>query len=88
MTLTLTRAVVVVWTIVKTDISQSCGTDFRAKLQLMVTAGQTDGIPYWDSPQISEYRFTDQTAAEEFMGYLTAVFPCNTDIDSTVINNL
>ena len=88
MTLTLTRAVVVVWTIVKTDIPQSCITNLQEKLAAMAAAGQTAGTPYWGSPQISEYRFTDQAAAEEFVGYLTSVFPCNTDIDSMVINNL
>ena len=86
--MTLTRAVVVVWTIVKTDIPQSCITNLQEKLAAMDAAGQTDGKNYWYSPQISEYRFTDQAAADEFVYYLTIVFPCNTDIDSMAINNI
>jgi len=86
--MTLTKSVVTVWTITKLAIPQSCVTDLQAKLQLMATAGQTDGIQYWSSPQITEYRFTDQAAAEEFVSYLTSVSPCFADIDSTAINNL
>ena len=86
--MTLTKSVVLVWTMIKSDLPESCTTNLQQKLQAMTAAEQTDGTGYWGSPQIAEYRFTDQQAAEEFVSYLTAVFPCSTDIDSTNINNL
>jgi hypothetical protein len=54
----------------------------------MVAAGQTDRKSYWGSPQISQFRFTDQAAADEFVWYLTTEFPCQEEIRSIVINNL
>ena len=97
--MTLTRAVVIVWSrarfpprptpLIPTPIpSVSCRADFWAKLDSMVTAGQTDRKSYWGSPQISQFRFTDQAAADEFAGYLTTEFPCHEEIQSIVINNL
>jgi len=99
--MTFTKAVVIVWTQPRWPprpstlspappvISVSCAADLRAKLQLMVTAEQTDGKGYArGSPRISQFRFTDQAAAEEFVGYLTDVFPCPADIKSIAINNL
>jgi hypothetical protein len=54
----------------------------------MTAAEQTDGLGYWVSPQISEFHFTDQAAAEEFVYYLNTVFPYSADIDSKAINTL
>ena len=70
-------------------ISVSCAADLRAKLQLMITAEQTDGKGYTQgNPRINQFRFTDQAAAEEFVEYLNTVFPCPADIKSIAINNL
>jgi hypothetical protein len=86
--MTLTKSVVIVWTIPVDTVLLACITSLKDKLAAMAAAGQTDGKNYWFSPQITEYRFTDQAAAEEFVYYLTQVFPCNTDIDSMAINNI
>ena len=86
--MTLTKSVVFVWTIEKTSVLESCQLGMMEKITAMVTAGQTDGKGYVYSPRMSEYRFTDQDAAEEFAGYLTLVFPCNTDIESVSINSI
>ena len=86
--MTLTKSVVVVWTIPVATVIQACLTALQNKLATMAAAGQTDGKNYWFAPQITEYRFTDQAAAEEFVYYLTQVFACSTDIDSTNINTL
>lgn len=93
--MTLTKAVVVVWTIpldtelpVPATVPTSCITALQDKLAAMAAVGQTDGKKYWFAPQVTEHRFTDQAAAEEFVYYLTQVFACSTDIDSTHINAL
>jgi hypothetical protein len=86
--MTLTKSVVIVWTIPKTDIQGSCQGDLDIKLDAMAGAGQTDKSVYWHSPRVVEYRFTDQDAAEEFAGYVTLIFPCNTDIESVAINSI
>ena len=99
--MTFTKAVVIVWTQQiwpprpstlsppPPVISVSCAADLRAKLQLMITSEQTDGKGYAQgSPRISQFRFTDQAAAEEFVEYLNTVFPCPADIKSTAIINL
>ena len=86
--MTLTKSVVVVWTIPVATVLLACVTSLQDKLATMSAAGQTDGKNYWFSPQITEYRFTDQAAAEELVYYLIQVFACSTDIDSTNINAL
>jgi|688.fasta_scaffold1592443_1 hypothetical protein len=86
--MTFTQSVVFVWTITKTTLSETCQLALQEKITEMVTAGQTDGQNYLYSPRMSEYRFTDQDAAEEFAGYLTLTFPCNTDIESVAINSI
>jgi hypothetical protein len=86
--MTLTKSVVIVWTMIKSDLPEPCTTTLQQKLQAMTAAEQTDGNGYWFSPQIAEYRFTDQQTADEFVSYLTNVFPYFSYIDSTAINNL
>lgn len=86
--MTLTKSVVIVWTIPKTDIPVSCQGDLDIKLDAMAGAGQTDKNVYWHSPRVVEYRFTDQVAADEFVAYLLGVFPCSANVESTKINNI
>ena len=86
--MTLTKSVVIVWTVIKSGLPNDCMLVLKQKLDAMTAAGQTDGKGYWDSPQISEFHFTDQAAADEFVYYLTNVFPYFADIDSTAINTL
>ena len=86
--MTLINSVVIVWTMPKLDLPESCTTTLKQKLQEMVVAGQTDGKAQWESNQISMYFFTDQPAAEEFVDYLTGAFLGSTYIDSTKINTL
>jgi hypothetical protein len=86
--MTLIKSVVVVWTMPKLDLPESCTTPLKQKLQEMALAGQTDEKAHWESNQISMYFFTDQLSAEEFVDYLTGALPCSTYIDSTAINNL
>ena len=86
--MTLTKSVVIVWTMIKSDLPGDCMPTLLQKLQAMTTDGQTDGKGYWDSPQISEFHFTDQAAADEFVYYLKVEFPYSADIDTTAINTL
>jgi len=88
--MTLTKAVVVVWAIDwrRTEMPDAIAS-LLTKLQDMTTAEKTDGKKdHWGSPQVSEYRFTDQVAAEEFVLYMKVEFPAPEAIDSTNINNL
>ena len=86
--MTLTKSVVIVWTVIKSDLPNDCMLILKQKLDAMTAAEQTDGKGYWNSPQISEFHFTDQAAAEEFVSYLTNVFPYSAYVDSTNINTL
>jgi len=86
--MTLTKSVVIVWTVKKSTLPNDCVLILQQKIEAMTAAGQTDGKGYWSTPQLSEFRFTDQAAAEEFVGYLTDVFPYSAYVDSTAINNI
>ena len=86
--MTLTKSVVIVWTVIKSGLPNDCMLVLKQKLDAMTAAGQTDGKGYWDSPQMSEFHFTDQAAAEEFFSYLTNVFLYSANIDSKAINTL